>query len=132
MYIYIYICIYIYIYSLYIYICIYIYAFLFVNVTNYKLNDKTFKTQLYIDSYKSSTDCIHHWRILWSRYRKLAWVGLEPTPTEFRSDALTDRDIRSWVQLVLRAIFVQLLHLHRLFSIRFHLGYCLRQSLRLF
>ena len=23
-------------------------------------------------------------------YRKLAWVGFEPTTTEFRSDALTD------------------------------------------
>ena len=33
-----------------------IYAFLFVNVTKYKLNDKTFKTQLYFDSYKSSAD----------------------------------------------------------------------------
>ena len=33
---------------------------------------------------------IHHWRILWSSYRKLAWVGFEPTTTEFRSDALTD------------------------------------------
>ena len=25
---------------------------------------------------------IHHWRILWSSYRKLAWVGFEPTTTE--------------------------------------------------
>ena len=33
---------------------------------------------------------IHHWRILWSSYRKLAWVGFEHTTTEFRSDALTD------------------------------------------
>ena len=22
---------------------------------------------------------IHHWRILWSRYRKFAWLGFEPT-----------------------------------------------------
>ena len=42
---------------------------------------------------------IHHWRILWSSYRKLAWVGFEPTTTKFRSDALTDGAIRSWVQL---------------------------------
>ena len=28
---------------------------------------------------------IHHWRILWSSYRKLAWVGFEPTTTEFCS-----------------------------------------------
>ena len=34
--------------------------------------------------------CIHHWRISWSSYRKLIWVGFEPTTTEFRSDALTD------------------------------------------
>ena len=32
---------------------------------------------------------IHHWRTLWSSYRKLAWVGFEPTTTEFRSEALT-------------------------------------------
>ena len=33
---------------------------------------------------------IHHWRILWSSYRKLVWVRFEPTTTEFRSDARTD------------------------------------------
>ena len=55
---------------------------------------------------------IHHWRILWSSYRKLAWVGFEPTTTEFRSDALTDWAIRPWVQLTLRANFVQLLQFH--------------------
>ena len=32
----------------------------------------------------------HHWRIIWSSYRKLVWVWVEPTTTEFRSDALTD------------------------------------------
>ena len=26
---------------------------------------------------------IHHRRILWSSYRKLAWVGFQPTTTEF-------------------------------------------------
>ena len=52
---------------------------------------------------------IHHWRILWSSYRKLAWLGFEPTTTEFRSDALTDWAIRPWVQIALRANFVQLL-----------------------
>ena len=40
---------------------------------------------------------IHHWRIVWSSYRKLAWVGFEPTATEFRSDALTDWAIKPWV-----------------------------------
>ena len=29
---------------------------------------------------------VHHWRILRSSYRKLAWVGFEPTITELRSD----------------------------------------------
>ena len=57
---------------------------------------------------------IHHWRILRSSYRKLAWVGFEPTTTEFRSDALTDWAIKPWVQLALRANFVQLLQFHLL------------------
>ena len=52
---------------------------------------------------------IHSWRILWSIYRKLIWVGFEPTFTEFRSDALTEWVIKPWVQLALRANFVQLL-----------------------
>ena len=55
---------------------------------------------------------IHHWRIFRSSYRKLAWVGFEPTTTEFRSDALTDWAIRPWVQLALRANFVQLLQFY--------------------
>ena len=37
---------------------------------------------------------IHHWRILWSSYRKLAWVGFEPTTNEFLSGDLTDWRIR--------------------------------------
>ena len=52
----------------------------------------------------------------WSSYRKLAWVGFEPTTTEFRSDALTDWAIRPWVQLTFRANFVQLLQFHLLFQ----------------
>ena len=75
---------------------------------------------------------IHHWRILWSSYRKLAWVRFEPTTTEFRSDALTDWVIRPWVQLALRANFVQLLQFHGLFTVTFHFGCCHRQSPRLF
>ena len=55
---------------------------------------------------------IHNWRIVISSYRKLAWVGFEPTTTELRSDALTDWAIRPWVQLALRANFVQLLQFH--------------------
>ena len=44
---------------------------------------------------------IHHWKIFRSsyRYRKLAWVGYEPTTTEFHSNILTDLAIRPWVQL---------------------------------
>ena len=52
---------------------------------------------------------IHHWRILWSSYRKLDWVGFEPMTTEFHPDALTNWAIRPWVQIALRANFVQLL-----------------------
>ena len=70
---------------------------------------------------------IHHWSIFWGSYRKLAWVGFEPTTTEFRSDGLTNRAIRTWVELGFRANFVQLLIFHRLFSVTFHLGYCLGQ-----
>ena len=73
---------------------------------------------------------IYHWRILWSNYKKLVWVGFEPTATEFHSDALTDWAIRPWVQLTLSANFVQLLQFHRLVNVTFHFGYCLRQSPR--
>ena len=62
----------------------------------------------------------------------LAWVGFEPTTTEFRSYALTDWAIRPWVQLALRANFVQLLQFHRLFSVTVHFGHCLCHSPRLF
>ena len=60
------------------------------------------------------------------------YIYIEPTTTEFRSDAPTDWAIRSWVQLALRANFVQLLQFHPLFSVIFHFGYCLRQSPRFF
>ena len=75
---------------------------------------------------------IHLWRIIWSSYRKLAWVGFEPTSTEFRSDTLTDWAIRSGVQLPLRVNFVQLLQFHRFFSGTFSFCYCFRQSPRFF
>ena len=48
---------------------------------------------------------IHHCRIFRSSYRKLAWVGFEPTTTILRWDALTDWAIRPWVQLALRYIY---------------------------
>ena len=75
---------------------------------------------------------IHHCRIIWSSYRKLAWVGFESTTYEFRSDALTDWAIRPWFQLALRANCVQLLQFNRLFSATFHFGYCPHQSPCLF
>ena len=59
---------------------------------------------------------IHHWQIFKSSYRKLAWVVFEPTTTELRSDALTDWTIVPWLQLPLRANFVQLLQFHLLVS----------------
>ena len=55
---------------------------------------------------------IHLWRSFRSSYRKLAWVGFKPTTTEFRSEALSDWAIKPWVQLTLRANFVQLLQFH--------------------
>ena len=59
---------------------------------------------------------IHHWRIVSSSYRKLAWVVFKPTTTEFCSDTVTDWAIRPWVQLALRTNFVQLLQFHCLFQ----------------
>ena len=50
-------------------------------------------------------------------------MEFEPTTTDFRSDALTDWGIKPWVQLVLRANFVQLLQFHRLVSVKFHFDY---------
>ena len=54
----------------------------------------------------------HHWKILRGSYRKLTWLRVAPTITEFRSDFLTDWAIRPWDQLTLRANFVQLLQFH--------------------
>ena len=73
--------------------CIYVY--IYINIISISIS-------IYIYTYG-----IHHWRILWRSYRKV-----EPTTTEFRSNALIDSAIRPWVQLVLRANFVQLLQFH--------------------
>ena len=82
---------------------------------------------------------IHHWRVFRSNYRKLAWLGFEPTTTEFCSDSLTDWAIRPCVQLTLRANFVQLLQFHLFLQcsclisvfvfVSCHI--CLKQSLRI-
>ena len=65
---------------------------------------------------------IQLWRIFTSSYRKLSWVGFESTTSEFCSDALTDWHIRPWVQLALRANFVQLLLFHLCPGFAFHFG----------
>ena len=63
-----------------IYVCIYIYVYICMYICMYIYG-------------------IHHRRIVWSSYRKLAWVGFESMTTEFGSDALTDWAIKSCVQL---------------------------------
>ena len=103
----------IYIYILYIYITI-LYKYIYIYI-------------IYIHIYVH----IHHWQILCNSYRKLAWVGFEPATTELRSDALTDWAIRAWVELTLRAKFVQLLQFHRFFSVTFHFD-CLALSVATF
>ena len=80
----------------------------------------------------ANTYGIQHWMILWIGHRKLAWVGLESTITEFHSDALTQWAIRLRVQFVLRGNFVRLFQLHHLSSVRFHFDHCLSQSSRFF
>ena len=52
---------------------------------------------------------INHWKIFRSGYRKFAWLGFEPTTTEFRWDSLTDWLIKPWVQIALRDNIIQLL-----------------------
>ena len=75
---------------------------------------------------------IHHWRILWSSYRKLAVVRLEPVTSEFQSEALTDWARSPWVQLTLSVNFIQALQFDRFFSVTFRFSCCLPQSPRLF
>ena len=55
---------------------------------------------------------IHSLRIFRSSYRNFAWVGLEPTTTEFCSDSLTFWATSPWVQLALRDYFLQPLQFH--------------------
>ena len=64
----------------------------------------------------------HHWRIPWSSYRKLAWVGFDPGITEPLSHALTNWAIKTWIQLLFRPIFVQPSQFRHLFSVIFHFG----------
>ena len=106
-YIYIYLYIYLYIYMR-IYICIYIYIYIYICMDIYSAQQNIY-IYIYIYIYLYG---IHHWLILWSSYRKLDWMGFEPTTTEFRSDALNDWAIRPRVELALRANFVQLFQFH--------------------
>ena len=50
-------------------------------------------------------------------------MGFEPTPTEFRSDALTDWPITPRVQLAFTVNFVHLLQFNHLFNMIFQFGY---------
>ena len=80
----VYICIIYMVYGIYIYIYISFYIYVYIYIYG-----------------------IHNWRIIWSsKYRKLAWMGFEPTTTEFLSDVLTHWAVRSWFQLSLRANIV--------------------------
>ena len=103
----------------YYYIHIYIYIYIYIcNSNMYVICNIYIHIYIYI--------VIHHWRILESSYRKLAWVGFKSTTTESHSGTLTDWPIRPWALLALRANLVQLHQFHRLFSVRFRFGYCLR------
>ena len=66
-------CIYLYIInvSTYVYICMYVYVYVYISII---------WSSLAIES--------------WLSYRELAWVELEPTTIEFRSDALTNWAVR--------------------------------------
>ena len=124
MHIYTYICIYIYIYThTHTFILIYI---LYISHLKGVYIHHIIYTILYIYT------IYHHWRILRSSYRKLAWVRFEPRTTEFRSATLIEWAFRSWVHLALRANFAKLLQFHCLFSARFYFGYWLRQLPRWF
>ena len=59
---------------------------------------------------------IHCWMILRSSYKKLAWVRLEHTATEFCSGALTEWSNRPCVQISLN--FVQLHRFHLLLNVQ--------------
>ena len=61
---------------------------------------------------------VHHWRILWSSHRKLTWVGFEHRKTVIRSSALSHWAIILWVELALRANFIQPLQFYLHISYR--------------
>ena len=116
---------------IYIYICIYIYIwtrnqYVYVLQNNSKTKNTTFVWRIFVYMYTEGVFevAVESWP---------EW-DLNPRPlnTESLSDALTDGAMRPWVQLALRANFVQVLQFHLLFSVLFHFGYCLLQSPRLF
>ena len=59
-------------------------------------------------------------------------MGFELTTTKFRLDSVTNWAIEPWVQLALRANFIQLPQFDLLLSVIFNFDCCLRQSPRLF
>ena len=87
--------VYIYTYTVYVYsvqihcMCIHTYIHIWIEFSgcgfkshSAQLSIATFQNPSVVNTYKY----IHHWRILRSSYRKLAWVGFEPTTTELHSD----------------------------------------------
>ena len=129
----IHLCMHFILYTLYALLCLSIYLSIYLSID---LSLYIYKNILYIYiyiyiSYIFLYVYIHHWQIFWSSYRTLAWVGFEPPTTEFCSNALTDWAMRPWVQLALRATFLQLLQFYQLFSVTFHFD-CLISSVATF
>ena len=81
---------------------------------------KVFCRWSYFCSWMSCYIWFHYWQILWNSYRKLVWMGFEPTTTQFLSEALTDWAITPRVQLALSFNFVHLLQFNGLPNVIFH------------
>ena len=73
---------------------------------------------------------IYQRRIFISSYRKLAWLVFKSLTTEFHSDALTDWAFRPWVQLALRASFLQLLQFYFFVLSYHHNGFLVTHKLK--
>ena len=71
--------------------------------------------------------------IFWLKFKKSILI-FESATTEFGLDDLTDEAVRSWVQITVKANFLQLIQFHlivqgsRFNSTTFQFNYCLRQS----
>ena len=72
--------------------------------------------------------CIHHWRHFRSSYRKSTWVGIEPTTTAFRSDALNRGELSSCsVDSRSESSHYSYFHFTLCSVFRFHFHHCLCQ-----